>query len=110
MEKKEAVPLGDAIGGVLRSIGFRKRKSLSELEDIWRECVGCEASRHTRVGGFRAGVLTIEVDSSARLQELSNFYRDEILEKLREKSKKLHIAGLKFKLAHWETNHNGESS
>ena len=107
MKKRKAIPIGEAIGDVLKNIGFHRRKSLAGLEDIWRDCVGQEASKHTRVAGFRAGVLTVEVDSSAWLQELSSFYREEILDKLRESSGKLYIGGLKFKLAQWENVDNG---
>jgi len=107
MKKRKAVAIGEAIADVLKDIGFHRRKSLMELQDIWRECVGEEAGRHTRIAGFSAGVLTVEVDSSAWLQELSTFYREEILDELRQNSRKLHIGGLKFKLAHWENKDNG---
>jgi len=98
MHGKEAKPLSEVISKVLREMKFRNRSRVAGLRDVWREAVGPEISPHTRLGGFRNGVLFIEVDSSGRLQELSSFYKDEILQKLRQKARGLYIAELKFTL------------
>ena len=107
MENKHALPISKVISKILKEIGYSKRAARADICQIWNETAGEQASRHTRVAGFKRGMLTIEVDSASWLQELSNFYKGEILEKLRQNSKKLYIADLKFKLAHWENNKDG---
>ena len=110
MYRKEAKPLSEAIAKVLKEIGFRKRRAFADLSKVWQETVGQEIGPHTRVAGFSRGILFVEVDSSSRLQELSSFYKDQILQALRQKVQKFYVADLKFTLAQWESQGNEEST
>jgi predicted nucleic acid-binding Zn ribbon protein len=110
MERKGARPLSEAISAFLKEIGYRKSPVLSELAEAWQETVGPEVSAHARLAGWKRGVLFVEVDSAAWLQELSSFYKDEILENIRAKLSRIHVADLKFKLVQRENKLNGKSS
>ena len=65
------------------------RKALSQnlgLEAIrtgWNEAAGRELARYTRVHSFKDGILTIAVDTALLVQEIRQFHRAAILDRLR---------------------------
>src|SRR5579859_2445761 len=80
--RKGAEPIGDLLGKLLaREPGLAREMT----EAAWREAVGPEVAGMTSVRGVRDGVLTVEVASSALLQELATFYRSSILSSMRAK-------------------------
>jgi hypothetical protein len=81
--RKGPEAIGDLLQGFLRTSKVGRDLARDALEALWREAVGPEIAASTRVRGFRGGVLTIEVASSALLQELSTFYGASILTSLK---------------------------
>lgn len=63
----------------------------------WHEVVGEAISSHTRVVDVQAGVLHVDVDSPALLQELATYYREKILESLREHEDFGNIREIRFR-------------
>jgi len=92
------IRLGEALQEFLKRQGLRGRLRILEVCRAWHETVGEEVSRDTRVGGFRRGVLVVEVDSSTRFYELSQFYKEEILEKLRARLPGEYLNDIRFRL------------
>jgi hypothetical protein len=77
------VQVGALISRVAEQVGIGRSPQLQALDKAWREAVGRATAAQTRIQGLRAGVLTIEVTSSALAQELMVYYRRELLARLR---------------------------
>ena len=69
-----------------------------EIYSTWRDVVGAEVARHTRVGGVKGNVLRVEVDSSPWLYELSGFRKNQLLAALRKALKKTRIIDIDFRI------------
>jgi hypothetical protein len=81
--RRGAEAIGDVLAGFLAGSTVGRAFAREALEEAWRGAVGAEVAKDTRVRGYRDGVLTVEVSSSAQLQELSTFYRASILEAIK---------------------------
>ena len=92
-------PLGEALAAYMRASGVGKAIEQSSIERRWRAAVGEEIAEHTRAVRLDRGVLEVDVDSSALLQELSAFYRDKILASLRSGDHPLRVADIRFRVA-----------
>jgi len=81
-----AARVGDLIAGVVREAGLHRSPKLERLSEAWRDAVGREQAAQTRLVAFKRGVLTVEVGSAALAQELGVYYRQALVEGLRERS------------------------
>ena len=59
-----------------------KRASRDSMLRRWKDVVGEEVASHTTLVDLNAGELLVEVDSAPLLNELSTYFRKEILESL----------------------------
>jgi hypothetical protein len=75
--------IGDLLAGVLGRSKTGRVVAREVLQRAWVDAVGSEVANETRVRGYREGVLTVEVENAALLQELSTFYRAELMRSLR---------------------------
>jgi predicted nucleic acid-binding Zn ribbon protein len=100
--------LGEILSRLFAARGWGRRHERLRLEEAWAEIVGQQASRHTRVGVLRRGVLEIVVDSSVLLQELAHFQKRRLLEQLRERLTGTMISDLRFRSG-TITNHDQRS-
>jgi predicted nucleic acid-binding Zn ribbon protein len=75
--------IGDLLAGFLEETKAGREIARERVEAAWRAAVGPEVAAETRVQGLRDGVLSVEVASSALLQELKTFYRASILAALK---------------------------
>ena len=75
--------IGDLLSGFLKETKVGREIAREQVEAAWRSAVGPEVAAETRVQGLRDGVLSVEVGSSALLQELKTFYRASILAALK---------------------------
>lgn len=71
--RKEAIALGDALQAFLRASGISTQARHFAVFEAWDAALGRELARRARPVGFRAGTLSIEVQSAAHLHELQNF-------------------------------------
>jgi len=92
-----AVPVGVVLRRWARRSGVLKSSERERLWDAWQGVAGKDAA-HTALEGMRKGVLWFTVDSSAVLQELSSFRRDELLEALRREVKTYFVRDIRFRL------------
>jgi predicted nucleic acid-binding Zn ribbon protein len=97
-----AQSVGDLLAGFLAETKVGREVARDALEEGWREVVGPEVAVGTRVRGLRDKVLTVEVSSSALLQELRTFYRASILAALKARGAPLKdLKDIAFKLGSW---------
>lgn len=89
---------GDLLDRWLRKNNAKQRVDAASVFGRWRDVVGEELSRETRVVDLRAGELTIEVSSSALLNEMSTYGRQDILEALRGMEEFRGVKKLRFRL------------
>jgi predicted nucleic acid-binding Zn ribbon protein len=86
-EKGGAEAIGDLLGRLLTRSSEGRAVAREELEARWEEVARARIGEHARgtlVRGLRDGVLTVEVDGSALLSELSTFHERELLAALRK--------------------------
>lgn len=68
----------------LKSNRIPDRLDRTAIYEKWKEVVGEAIACQTRVIDLNAGILTLEVNSPALLQELSTYYREDLLASLKE--------------------------
>jgi len=84
--RRDTVAVGDLIGQVVKQAGLEDGGKLAKLKRAWLEAVGKDFAGQTRLQGLKAGVLTVEVDSAALAQELSVYYKRQLLRRLGEQT------------------------
>ena len=75
-------PLGELLPDVMRRLGLEHVQWSVRLERDWAELAGPAVALHARPGTVRDGILTVFVDSSVWLSELSRFGRRPLLARL----------------------------
>ncbi len=73
--------VGNTLQRVLQRIDPDQRMNAFRVWTFWDEEVGDALARHAQPAGFRAGVLSVRVDSTTWMQELS-FLKEGIRERL----------------------------
>lgn len=90
--------VGELLDRWLKKHRVRQRIDAASLFGRWRDAVGEELSRETRVVDVRAGELVVEVSSSALLNELSTYGRQDILDSLRGFEEFRGVRTIRFRL------------
>jgi hypothetical protein len=89
--------LTDLLKRWLRKNHVRERADPSAAYNLWKEVVGEEIAARTRVVDMSQGELVVEVDSAPLLNELSTYYRSEILETLKGHEEFKGVQKLRFR-------------
>ena len=87
-----------ALSELIALRGYARVRGDADLQSAWAEAAGSTIARQTRALAIRRGVLHVAVDHAPLLSELAGFYRQSLVEKLREQHADLKIRDLKFKL------------
>lgn len=90
--------LAEILGGMIPELKPRGGKKLRKLREAWGEAVGRERAGYTQVKLLRRGLLHIEVESSALLQELMAMGRERIVARMQEKLGKEMVRDIRLKL------------
>ena len=93
----EPKSLRELVPGVLRGIQ-PQRKTLEAVSLAWEAAVGKATAARTRVVALKAGVLTLEVASSAVKHDLLTFRKNELLERLAEQLEGVAVSDLKCRV------------
>jgi len=101
--KKGPEPLGEILSRLFAARGWGRRQGQLRLENAWAEAVGTTHAAHTRVAGFRRGVLEVEVNNGVLLQELAHFHKRRLLAELRGKLPGTTLTDLRFRAGTWPT-------
>lgn len=95
-------PLREVLSRLFAARGWGRRQGRLHLEEAWTAAVGARAAEHTCVGALRRGVLEILVDNAVLMQELANFQKRSLLEKLRTRLRGTTITDLRFRAGTWK--------
>ena len=95
--KKKAAPISEILKTVFTQLEDRKLSSQEEIEGLWKSLVGETGFKHSRPVSVRKNVLTVRVDSSPWMQELSMRKR-QILKGLKRDLGKDRISEIQFRI------------
>ena len=95
--KSKPSPISEVIKTVFHDFEKSKKTSKEDIEALWKELVGDRAFKHSRPQTMRKDVLTVQVDSSSWMQELSMRKRW-ILKGLKRKLGKDRISEIQFRI------------
>ena len=82
LKKRGPVPIGEVISEVTRSFGEEASKR-GKVASFWQKAIGKKKGLHAKISTFENGVLTIAIDNSSSLYELS-LEKETLLQKLQE--------------------------
>ncbi len=94
---KGVEPIEVVLDRWLRRNRAHTRIDTGSLYRRWSDVVGEAVATQSRVVDLTAGVLVVEVDSAPLLQELSTYYREEILASLRRLDCAENITDIRFR-------------
>jgi predicted nucleic acid-binding Zn ribbon protein len=93
--------LKEILSRLFTARGWGRRQGRLHLEKAWAAAVGTEYAVCTRVAGLRRGVLEVEVNNGVLLQELAQFHKRRLLDKLRTSLPGNTITDLRFRSGTW---------
>ena len=96
--QREPRPLGEAVSQFIAERGLAGSAGIDTLNELWREIVGDDIGRRTKVITLRSGTMEIGVQSSALLNELVSFYGQEFLTLIKADNRGRNIRNIKFRL------------
>lgn len=100
-KKKPASAIGDVLKSVFAQIENKKTVGKESVDASWREAAGDTAFKHSRPASLRKGVVTVRVDSSTWMQELSMKKRA-LLKGLKRSLGKDRITDIHFRIGELE--------
>jgi len=77
-------PLGDLVNRAFHRHGWSRADSHLHVFEAWQSILPAEMRERCRAVSFRAGKLTVAVDSSPLLEDLSSFRAPELLRVLNQ--------------------------
>lgn len=87
--------MGDLLPSVLRRLGLERRFNEQSVLALWPTVVGEELAARTKATRIDRGVLFVQVDHGAWLQEL-HFVEKELIGKLHERAPGVAIKKIRF--------------
>jgi len=95
--RSRLTPVGDVLAGVMKDRGLEAGLRLSGLQGIWEGAVGPGVASHAAPENLKGGLLTITVDSSVWMNQLS-LLRLDIMEKLNLAAGTETVTDLRFRM------------
>jgi predicted nucleic acid-binding Zn ribbon protein len=95
--RRKAEPIANVLKSVFTQLESKHTLSKEAVDRSWREAVGERGFNHSRPSHIRKGVMTVSVDSSTWMQELSMRKR-ELLKGLKRELGKDRISEIRFKI------------
>jgi len=95
--KGQIIPVGDIVKAVFERLEREKTLTREDVEARWKELVGEAGVKHARPVSLRKGMLTVFVDSSGWMQEMS-FQKRKLLKQLKRVFGKDKILGIQFRI------------
>ena len=94
---KGITPIGDIVKAVFARLENEKTFTKEDIEGQWKTLVGPAAAKHTRPAALRKGVLTVFVDTSGWLQQMT-LQKRKTLKQLKRSFGKDRILGIQFRI------------
>ena len=101
-----AATLKSALGRFLKANGLQSAGKHRQLEGAWERTVGLELAGHTRIIGFRKGIVEVGVDSSALMNEI-RFHQAALLADLQREAPRPAITRISFSLIPMQEDDEG---
>ena len=95
--KNNITPISDIIKTVFARIESEKTFTREDVESRWKTLVGTAAAKHTRPAALRKGTLTVFVDSSGWMQQMT-LQKRKILKQLKSSFGKDKILAIHFRI------------
>ena len=95
--KRKVSPIGDVLKQVFLEIEKRQEISEDEISGLWKDLVGETGFKHSKPERLKKKALTVRVDSSAWLQELT-LRKHPLLKGLKRALGKDRICEIHFKI------------
>ena len=95
--KNRITPVGDIVKAVFEKLEREKTLTREDVETQWKELVGDSGVGHARPVSLRKGVLTVFVDSSGWMHEMS-LRKRKLLKQLKRVYGKDKILGIQFRI------------
>ena len=96
-KKSDSGPIGNIVQDVIKTLSGKGRVSEEEINEAWRRAAGDKAARHTKPVSMKKSVLTVNVDGSGWLYELT-IKKKELLGKLDGKIRGKKLKALRFRI------------
>ncbi|MEA3328395.1 MAG: DUF721 domain-containing protein [Candidatus Omnitrophota bacterium] len=96
--KTQPEQIGKTVNRIIKNISLPKRSIGGRVLQLWPEVAGRKIGRHTRPAGVKNGRLTINVDGSVWLYELTQRHRKRLLKKLQKRMGNEALAEIRFKI------------
>jgi predicted nucleic acid-binding Zn ribbon protein len=95
---QRAMPIGEILEKVLKKLGLERRAREARIAQEWGRIVGERIAMHSKPVALRGKTLIVHVDSSVWLSELSQFFKDKILEQVRGELGEKRIGDIRFRI------------
>lgn len=95
MNRRQFARVGDILPAVLRSVGLDKKLKEREILLAWPAAVGPDIAARAQAVSIDKGVLLVNVEHSAWMQEL-HFMEAEIIRKLRDMVPNVELRKIRF--------------
>lgn len=96
-DKKGVMKIGQLLKGVLPKRGISDR-TLQKLKDAWRQVVGEEVFKVTKVLVLKGRVLQIAVESAVMIHYLTSFERNAIIARINDIVGEKSVEDIKFRV------------
>jgi hypothetical protein len=103
MPSRKVEKLSSTIEKILRDRGWGTKLKQYRIYGVWEKAVGKGIARHARPAGMRGKKLTVIVDSSAWMQQLS-MLKPEIMGKVNQRLGEEAIESITLKLGEFESS------
>ena len=95
--RKGVTPIGDIVKEVFARLESEKSFTKEDIEGQWKSLIGPSAAKHTRPAALRKGILTVFVDTSGWLQQMT-LQKRKTLKQLKRSFGKDRILGIHFRI------------
>lgn len=100
-DQKGPEAIGEVMSRLFAARGWGRQQERLRLERAWEQTVDPKHASHTRLSGVKRKVLEIEVRGAVLLQELTQFHKKKILEKMRQLLTGVVITDIRFRPGTW---------
>lgn len=94
--------IGDILPSIIDKLGLAKKVKETQIVTDWSKIVGETIAKHCRPVKLDKGYLTINVDSSPWLNELSRYSKGMILKKVKERLGSKSVRDIRFRIGELE--------
>ena len=95
--KTKITPISEIVKTVFARLESEKSFTKEDIEGQWKSMIGPAAAKHTRPAALRKGILTVFVDTSGWLQQMT-LQKRRTLKQLKRSFGKDRILGIHFRI------------